>query len=111
MDRRLALAGTWILALIGFVALAALAGTHDTFPGDVWLAQHFQDLDSRVISFMLDVPEELSDPPLILAVWAIATAAVTVTMQVVAEPVQPPPAQPMNVDPVLGVAVSVSIVP
>jgi len=80
MDRRLALAGTWILALIGFVALAALAGTHDTFPGDVWLAQHFQDLDSRVISFMLDVPEELSDPPLILAVWAIATAAVTVTI-------------------------------
>jgi undecaprenyl-diphosphatase len=80
MDRRFAFVATWTVALIGFVAVAALAGTHDSFPGDVWLAQRFQDLDSPVVSFMLDLPEEISDPPLILAVWAIATVVVLVTI-------------------------------
>lgn len=66
--------------MIAFVAVAALAGAHDTFPGDVWLAQHFQDLDSPVISFMLDVAEEISDSPLIVPIWAGATALVLLTI-------------------------------
>jgi len=80
MNRRPAVIAIWTLALISFVAVAALAGAHDTFPGDVWLAQRVQDLESPVISFMLDMPEETSDPPLVLAAWAIATVVVLVTI-------------------------------
>jgi len=80
MDRRFAFVATWTVALIGFVAVAALASAHDSFPADVWLAQRFQDLDSAVVSFVLDVPEELSDPPLIYPIWAGATILVLATI-------------------------------
>ncbi len=80
MYRRLLLPAIWMLALTGFIAMAVLAGSHDTFPGDVWLAQHFQDLDSPVISFMLDVPEELADTPLLVPIWAGAMVVVLVAL-------------------------------
>jgi undecaprenyl-diphosphatase len=80
MDRRFAFVATWTVALVGFVAVAALASAHDSFPGDVWLAQRFQELDSAVVSFVLDVPEELSDSPLIFAIWAGATILVLATI-------------------------------
>jgi len=80
MHRRLVLAAIWTVAVIGFVVMAVLAGSHDTFPGDVWLAQHFQDLESPAISFVLDMPEELGDLPLVAPIWAgaalLALAAV-----------------------------------
>jgi membrane-associated phospholipid phosphatase len=80
MDRRFALAAIWILALAGFVAMAALAGYHDTFPADIWLAQRFQDLHSPAIKLMLDVPEELSGTPLVVPIWIGATVLVLVAI-------------------------------
>ena len=70
----------WGLALIGFLVMAVLASSHDTLPGDVWLAQHLQELKSPFVTLMVDLPEELSDPPLILMVWPIATTLVWVTI-------------------------------
>ena len=80
MHRHIAPAIAWTLALLGFVAMALLAARHDTFPADVWFAQHLQDLDSPVLSFILDVPEEISDEPLIAVVWAGATILVLATI-------------------------------
>lgn len=80
MDRRIPLAAAWTCALIGFVAMAMLAGANDTFPADVWLAQHFQGLESPALGFLLDVPEEISDAPLIFLVWSGATIGVLATV-------------------------------
>lgn len=76
MYHRLTPAAIWIIALIGFVAVAALAGAHDTFAGDVWLAQQFQDMDWPVLASTLEMAEELGSMPTIVLVWVGAAVLV-----------------------------------
>jgi len=70
----------WFAALAGFVAVAVLASQHDTFPGDIWLAQRLQEVDAGVVRATLDYTEDLSDLPWLIGVWLGGSAAVLLTL-------------------------------
>ncbi len=55
----------WLVALAGFVTMAAFAAAHDTFPADVWLAHRLQDIDSSALAHLLDRTADFADLPLI----------------------------------------------
>jgi len=59
----------WAAALAGFVILSALASFNDTFPGDVWLAQHLQEIDLAPFTEALDYTEDVADLPWLVLVW------------------------------------------
>jgi membrane-associated phospholipid phosphatase len=61
----------WALAAALFVAASILAGTHDTFPGDVWLAQRLQEIDSQAFARLLDWSEDSADLPIVVLVCTI----------------------------------------
>jgi membrane-associated phospholipid phosphatase len=61
----------WALAAALFVAASILAGTHETFPGDVWLAQRIQDVESEVFARALDWAEDSADLPIVVLVCAM----------------------------------------
>lgn len=64
----------WAAALAGFVLMSVLAGTHETFPADVWLAHRIQDVDGSVIPRSLDWAEDAVDLPLVVPVTLTAAA-------------------------------------
>jgi membrane-associated phospholipid phosphatase len=61
----------WALAAALFVAASILAGTHDTFPGDVWLAQRLQEIDSQAFARVLDWAEDSADLAIVVLVCGI----------------------------------------
>ena len=69
----------WLALLAGFVVLCAFAAAFDRFPGDLWLAERLQDVDSESFAHVLDWTEDLTDVPLWIAVWLGATAALFAT--------------------------------
>jgi len=60
----------WLIALAGFVAMAAFAAAHDTFAADVWLTHRLQDIHSGAFTNLLDGTEYLA------RVWVIAPLTV-----------------------------------
>jgi len=40
----------WTAGLLAFAAMTALASVHDTFPGDIWLTERLQGVDSPAVS-------------------------------------------------------------
>lgn len=60
-----------IAAIVLFLVLAGDAAFADTAPGDVWLTQQFQSLDSGALQDVLDGTEDFAGMPLL----AIATVA------------------------------------
>jgi undecaprenyl-diphosphatase len=69
------LAAVWLTGLAIFVVMAFFAAANDTFPNDVWLAQHIQDVDNDVVASLLDWSEDLGDLPLIAGVCAAGAIA------------------------------------
>jgi membrane-associated phospholipid phosphatase len=61
----------WALAAALFVAASILAGTYDTFPGDVWTAQRLQEIDSQAFGSALDWAEDSADLAIVVVVCAI----------------------------------------
>ena len=61
----------WAAAFAVFVLACILAGTHDTFPADVWLAHRIQEIDIRVIAHALDGAEDSADLPVVTLVCAV----------------------------------------
>lgn len=65
-----------LVALVaGFVAVSILAASTDRFPGDLWLAQRLQDVDSTAFARVLDVTEDLGDDPIVIGIWIAAGIA------------------------------------
>lgn len=62
-----------LVALIaGFVVLSILAASTDRFPGDLWLAERLQDIDSTAIARVLDITEDVGDDPIVIGIWIAA---------------------------------------
>ena len=61
----------WAVAFVAFVVVSVLAGTHDTFPADVWLAQRIQEIDSAVVARALDWAEDSADLPVVALICGI----------------------------------------
>lgn len=55
----------WAAAFAVFVVVSVLAGTHDTFPLDVWLAHRVQEIDSAAFAHALDWAEDSADLPVV----------------------------------------------
>jgi undecaprenyl-diphosphatase len=55
----------WAAAFVAFVVVSVLAGTHDTFPADVWLAHRIQEIDIRAVERALDWAEDSADLPVV----------------------------------------------
>ncbi len=53
----------WLAALAGFLAMAAFAAAHDTFPADEWFGHRLQDRRAEVLSRILDWTEDLVQVP------------------------------------------------
>jgi membrane-associated phospholipid phosphatase len=70
----------WAVAFLAFVAVSVLAGTHDTFPADVWLAQRIQEIDSGGVARALDWAEDSADLPAVALMCGI-TACLLVFVQ------------------------------
>ncbi|MFQ5473511.1 MAG: phosphatase PAP2 family protein [Dehalococcoidia bacterium] len=64
-----------IVAVIGFVVLAALAASFDRFEGDLWLTQQLQQIDGAAIVHVLDWTEDLSDDPIVIGIWITSGVA------------------------------------
>ncbi len=62
----------WLIALMGFVTMAAFAAAHDTFPADVWLTHRLQDVHSGVLTHLLDRTAGFAGWPLIALVALLA---------------------------------------
>ncbi len=60
----------WLIALAGFVTMAAFAAAHDTFPADAWLTHRLQDVHSSAFANLLDGTEYLA------RIWVIAPLTV-----------------------------------
>src|SRR3990172_7177046 len=69
----------WAAGLVGFAAMALLASSHETFPGDVWLAQHLQRIDFEPFRAALDYTEDGADLPWLVPVWLACAAALFAT--------------------------------
>lgn len=50
MSRFVPYALAWGAGLLAFAVMTALASAHDTFPGDVWLTEGLQGIDSSVVA-------------------------------------------------------------
>ena len=61
----------WVVAFALFVFACILAGTYDTFPADVWLAQRIQEIDSAVVARALDWAEDSADLPAVAVMCGI----------------------------------------
>lgn len=70
-----AVAALWIIAVIGFVVMAAFAAKHDTFPADLWLTHRLQDVDSAAFRHTLRWTEGVGDLPFLPVIWLGAAAA------------------------------------
>jgi len=64
----------WAAAASAFAVVSILAATHDTFPGDVWLAHRLQDIDIAGFDEALDWAEDAADLPAVALVCAAAVA-------------------------------------
>ncbi len=62
----------WLIAVAGFVAMAAFAAAHDTFPADVWLTHRLQDVHSGLFAHLLDRTADFADLPLLAIVALLA---------------------------------------
>ena len=65
----------WAVAFLAFVAISVLAGTHDTFPADVWLAQRIQEIDSAAVERALDWAEDSADLPVVALMCGVTACA------------------------------------
>lgn len=63
MNTGLGLLIAWAAAFAAFVVVSILAGTHDTFPADVWLTHRVQEIDIRAVERALDWAEDSADLP------------------------------------------------
>lgn len=59
----------WLFLLAGFVVLSAFAAAFDRFPGDLWLAERLQDIDSEAFARSVDWAEDFTDAPFWIVVW------------------------------------------
>jgi hypothetical protein len=66
----------WVVALAGFVVMAAFASAHDRFGGDLWLTRQVQEVDGRVFAKALDYTAEFGELPLMVIVAVAGAAAV-----------------------------------
>ena len=66
----------WVVALAGFVVMAAFASARDRFAGDLWLAGQVQGIDGRVFAEALDYTAEFGELPLMVIVAVAGAAAV-----------------------------------
>jgi membrane-associated phospholipid phosphatase len=73
-DRAL-LWAVFIVSVATFAVLSMLAASADRFPGDLWLAERLQDIDSTALARVLDVTEDLGDDPIVIAIWIAAGVA------------------------------------
>jgi membrane-associated phospholipid phosphatase len=73
-DRAL-LWAVFIVSVATFAVLSMLAASADRFPGDLWLAERLQDIDSTAFARVLDVTEDLGDDPIVIAIWIAAGVA------------------------------------
>lgn len=55
----------WLAALAVFVVISLLAAAHETFTGDVWVAQRIQEFDWKPWTDAMDQTEDLAQMPLI----------------------------------------------
>lgn len=75
MSDRAPLWAVFIVSVATFVVLAVLAASADRFPGDLWLAERLQDIDSTAFARVLDVTEYLGDDPIVIGIWIAAGVA------------------------------------
>ena len=68
----------WLVALAGFVLMAILAASNDTFPADIWLAHRIQDVDIAAIDRALDWTEDGIDAPVVVLACAVAASLLLV---------------------------------
>jgi undecaprenyl-diphosphatase len=59
---------------VGFAIMSVFASTHDTFPGDVWLAHRIQDINIAGVDEALDWAEDAADLPVVALVCAALAA-------------------------------------
>lgn len=67
----------FIAAVAGFTIFSSAASATDRFPGDLWLAERIQDIDSTAFAHIIDVTEDAGDDPSVIGIWI--TAGVTFT--------------------------------
>ena len=65
----------WAAAFAVFVIASILAGTHDTFPADVWLAHRIQEIDIRAVDRALDWAEDSADLPVVALMCGVTACA------------------------------------
>lgn len=65
----------WAAALAVFLTACVLAGTYDKFPGDLWLAQRIQTIDSEQIARLLNWAEDSADLVIVVVVCAVTAGA------------------------------------
>jgi undecaprenyl-diphosphatase len=75
----------WLAAGAGFAVFAAFAGAHDRFPGDLWLAQRFQEVETDIVARPLDWTRRLIEEPYwqYVAVTAAVVAVLLAGLRVV----------------------------
>lgn len=75
MSTRLLFLIAWAVAFVAFVVVSVLAGTYDTFPADVWIAQRIQEIDSATVERALDWAEDSADLPVVAMMCGVTACA------------------------------------
>jgi membrane-associated phospholipid phosphatase len=73
----------WVAALSVFLIACVLAGTHDTFPGDVSLAQRLQEVDSAAVARALNWAEDSADLVIVVLVCAVTIGLLLLVRDVI----------------------------
>lgn len=61
-----------LAAAAGFVVFSAIASATDKVPGDLWIADRLQDVDSTAFARVLDLTEDIGDDPYVIGIWIVA---------------------------------------
>lgn len=71
MDTGLRFIIAWATVFVAFVVVCVLAGTHDTFPADIWLAHRIQEIDIVGVGSALDWAEDSADLAVVVLVCGV----------------------------------------
>jgi membrane-associated phospholipid phosphatase len=61
--------------IVGFVVFSVFAAATDRFPGDLWIAERLQDIDSTAFARVVDITEDIGDDPIVIGIWIAAGLA------------------------------------